>query len=110
MIRIGLCSTDGMYFASGSTGLPGAMFTASHNPAQYNGIKLCRAGASPVGQDTGLAAIKQMVIDGVPSFDGPAGYVRDEDMLVPCAIPASPRGYRRHSPVKGGHRRWQTAW
>lgn len=85
VIRIGLCSTDGMYFASGSTGLPGAMFTASHNPAQYNGIKLCRAGASPVGQDTGLAAIKQMVIDGVPSFDGPAGYVRDEDMLVPYA-------------------------
>lgn len=85
VVRIGLCSTDGMYFASGSTGLPGAMFTASHNPAQYNGIKLCRAGASPVGQDTGLAAIKQMVIDGVPAFDGPAGYVRDEDMLVPYA-------------------------
>ena len=85
VIRIGLCSTDGMYFASGTTGLPGAMFTASHNPAQYNGIKLCRAGASPVGQDTGLAAIKQMVIDGVPTFDGPAGYVRDEDMLVPYA-------------------------
>ena len=85
VIPIGLCSTDGMYFASGTTGLPGAMFTASHNPAQYNGIKLCRAGASPVGQDTGLAAIKQMVIDGVPTFDGPAGYVRDEDMLVPYA-------------------------
>ncbi|MEI2728671.1 MAG: hypothetical protein V9E85_06135 [Candidatus Nanopelagicales bacterium] len=44
VIRIGLCSTDGMYFASGTTGLPGAMFTASHNPAQYNGIKLCRVG------------------------------------------------------------------
>lgn len=85
VVRIGLCSTDGMYFASGSTGLPGAMFTASHNPAKYNGIKLCRAGASPVGQDTGLAAIKQMVIDGVPDFDGPPGYVRDEDMLVPYA-------------------------
>ncbi len=85
VVRIGLCSTDGMYFASGSTGLPGAMFTASHNPAQYNGIKLCRSGASPVGQDTGLAAIKQMVIDGVPAFDGPPGYVRDEDMLVPYA-------------------------
>ena len=85
VIRIGLCSTDGMYFASGTTGLPGAMFTASHNPAQYNGIKLCRAGASPVGQDTGLAAIKQMVIDGVPTFGGPSGYVRDEDMLVPYA-------------------------
>ncbi len=85
VIRIGLCSTDGMYFASGSTGLPGAMFTASHNPAEYNGIKLCRAGASPVGQDTGLSAIKHMVIDGVPAFNGPPGYVRDEDMLVPYA-------------------------
>ncbi|MEU0276821.1 phosphomannomutase/phosphoglucomutase, partial [Streptomyces sp. NPDC006307] len=49
---IGLCSTDQLYFASGMLDLPGAMFTASHNPAQYNGIKLCRAGAAPVGQDT----------------------------------------------------------
>lgn len=85
VVRIGLCSTDGMYFASGSTGLPGAMFTASHNPAEYNGIKLCRGGASPVGQDTGLRAIKEMVINGIPEFDGPSGYVRDEDMLVPYA-------------------------
>ncbi|MFT6564909.1 MAG: phosphomannomutase [Actinomycetes bacterium] len=81
VIKIGLCSTDGIYFASGSTGLPGAMFTASHNPAQYNGIKLCRAGASPVSQDTGLVAMKEMVIRGVPSFDGPTGHARDEDML-----------------------------
>ena len=41
--------------------LPGAMFTASHNPAQYNGIKMCRAGAAPVGQDTGLAEIRALV-------------------------------------------------
>lgn len=81
VIRIGLCSTDGMYYASGATSLPGAMFTASHNPAKYNGIKLCRAGASPVGQDTGLRDIKQMIIDGVPEYDGPDGYIRDEDML-----------------------------
>ena len=47
VILIGLASTDGLYFASGSLGLPGAMFTASHNPAKYNGIKLCRAGAAP---------------------------------------------------------------
>ncbi|MEV6109517.1 phosphomannomutase/phosphoglucomutase [Streptomyces sp. NPDC051940] len=58
---IGLCSTDELYFASGSLGLPGAMFTASHNPAQYNGIKLCRAGAAPVGQDSGLAEIRALV-------------------------------------------------
>src|SRR6185437_4899463 len=46
---IGLCSTDVVYFAAGKLDAPGAMFTASHNPAQYNGIKLCRAGAAPVG-------------------------------------------------------------
>lgn len=57
---IGLCSTDELYFASGRLGLPGAMFTASHNPAQYNGIKMCRAGAAPVGQDTGLADIRAL--------------------------------------------------
>ncbi|MER5752133.1 phosphomannomutase/phosphoglucomutase [Streptomyces sp. NPDC002088] len=58
--EIGLCSTDQLYYASGAFGLPGAMFTASHNPAQYNGIKLCRAGAAPVGQDTGLAEIREL--------------------------------------------------
>ncbi|MBT3153316.1 phosphomannomutase/phosphoglucomutase [Streptomyces sp. CHD11] len=59
--EIGLCSTDQLYYASGSLNLPGAMFTASHNPARYNGIKLCRAGAAPVGQDTGLAEIRELV-------------------------------------------------
>ncbi|MDG9724893.1 phosphomannomutase/phosphoglucomutase [Streptomyces sp. DH41] len=59
--EIGLCSTDQLYYASGALDLPGAMFTASHNPAQYNGIKLCRAGAAPVGQDTGLAEIRECV-------------------------------------------------
>ncbi|MFG2574325.1 phosphomannomutase/phosphoglucomutase [Streptomyces sp. NPDC048481] len=58
---IGLCSTDQLYYASGALNLPGAMFTASHNPARYNGIKLCRAGAAPVGQDTGLAQIRELV-------------------------------------------------
>ncbi|MFD4788228.1 phosphomannomutase/phosphoglucomutase [Streptomyces sp. NPDC058459] len=57
---IGLCSTDQLYYASGALDLPGAMFTASHNPAQYNGIKMCRAGAAPVGQDTGLAGIRAL--------------------------------------------------
>ncbi|MEU1597718.1 phosphomannomutase/phosphoglucomutase [Streptomyces sp. NPDC005708] len=59
--EIGLCSTDQLYYASGAFDLPGAMFTASHNPAQYNGIKMCRAGAAPVGQDTGLAEIRELV-------------------------------------------------
>ncbi|MFJ3911661.1 phosphomannomutase/phosphoglucomutase [Streptomyces vinaceus] len=58
---IGLCSTDQLYYASGTLDLPGAMFTASHNPARYNGIKLCRAGAAPVGQDTGLGAVRELV-------------------------------------------------
>jgi phosphomannomutase len=58
---IGLCSTDQLYYASGALDLPGAMFTASHNPARYNGIKLCRAGAAPVGQDTGLTEIRTLV-------------------------------------------------
>jgi phosphomannomutase len=59
--HIGLCSTDQLYYASGALDLPGAMFTASHNPARYNGIKLCRAGAAPVGQDTGLTEIRTLV-------------------------------------------------
>jgi phosphomannomutase len=58
VVEAGLGATDVLYFASGHLDLPGAMFTASHNPAQYNGIKLCRAGAAPVGQDSGLAAIR----------------------------------------------------
>jgi phosphomannomutase len=59
VVEAGLGSTDMLYFAAGSLGVPGAMFTASHNPAQYNGIKLCRAGAAPVGQESGLATIRE---------------------------------------------------
>ena len=65
VVRIGLSSTDQLYFASGLLDCPGAMFTASHNPAAYNGIKLCRAGAKPVGADTGLAVISDDVIAGI---------------------------------------------
>ena len=81
VVHIGLASTDELYFASGLLDCPGAMFTASHNPAKYNGIKLCRAGAKPVGQDTGLAVISGEVVSGVPEFDGPAGSVSSRDVL-----------------------------
>ncbi|MDR3035139.1 MAG: phosphomannomutase/phosphoglucomutase [Kitasatospora sp.] len=83
--EIGLCSTDQLYFASGSLGLPGAMFTASHNPAKYNGIKMCRAGAAPVGQDTGLADIRALVErwsqDGAPEPVATPGSVTRRDTL-----------------------------
>ena len=87
VVLIGLASTDGLYFASGSLGIPGAMFTASHNPAQYNGIKLCRAGAAPVGQDTGLREIRQMIEAGpVPRPNDRAfGEIRSQDMLADYA-------------------------
>ncbi|MFG2865115.1 phosphomannomutase/phosphoglucomutase [Streptomyces sioyaensis] len=82
---IGLCSTDELYFASGALGLPGAMFTASHNPAQYNGIKMCRAGAAPVGQDTGLADIRALVErwsdEGAPQPAAHAGTITRRDVL-----------------------------
>jgi phosphomannomutase len=82
---IGLCSTDQLYFASGQLGLPGAMFTASHNPARYNGIKMCRAGAAPVGQDTGLADIRALVErwteQGAPEAAATAGTVTERDTL-----------------------------
>ena len=82
VVRIGLASTDELYFASGMLDCPGAMFTASHNPAAYNGIKLCRAGAKPVGKDTGLSAISQDVIAGVAPYDGPVGKMVDRDVLA----------------------------
>lgn len=83
--EIGLCSTDQLYYASGAFGLAGAMFTASHNPAQYNGIKMCRPGAAPVGQDTGLSEIRELVeswIDsGAPTSDATLGTITQRDTL-----------------------------
>jgi phosphomannomutase len=71
VVDIGLASTDLLYFAAGSLDLPGAMFTASHNPAQYNGVKLCNAGARPIGIDSGLAEIGAAAAD-VLDGRGPA--------------------------------------
>ena len=83
VVNIGLCSTDGLYFASGVLDIPGAMFTASHNPAEYNGIKLCRAGAAPVGQDSGLAKIRELLeSENLPKHDGPIGVAIRQDMLA----------------------------
>ena len=81
VVSIGLASTDMLYFASGHLDRPGAMFTASHNPARYNGIKLCRAGASPIGQDTGLDRIRATVERGVESGPG-GGRVTERDVLT----------------------------
>ena len=82
VVDIGLCSTDGLYFASGRLDLPGAMFTASHNPAEYNGVKLCRAGAVPVGESTGLASIRNRLEQGVAlSPLAERGAVTQRDLL-----------------------------
>src|SRR2546421_4572546 len=82
VVDIGLASTDLLYFASGKLDAPGAMFTASHNPASYNGIKLCLAGARPVGQETGLAKIRDSVAEGgPPPVDGQRGVVTTQDVL-----------------------------
>ena len=81
VIRIGLASTDMLYFASGHLNLPGAMFTASHNPAAYNGIKLCKSQAKPIGQESGLLRIKDLVISGVPIANRPVGKEREEYLL-----------------------------
>lgn len=79
---LGLTSTDELYYAAGSLECAGAMFTASHNPAKYNGIKLCRAGAVPVGQETGLGKIKQMLIEGTPEYTGTEGAIAEQEILA----------------------------
>ena len=88
VVHIGLASTDELYYASGALGLPGAMFTASHNPARYNGIKLCRAGARPVGQDSGLAVVRrraeELLADLNAEADGPTRVQRG-DLLADYA-------------------------
>ena len=81
VIRIGLASTDMLYFASGKLGLPGIMFTASHNPAKYNGMKLCKSGARPIGKDSGLPLIREFIEKGVPISTRPIGKVTNRNIL-----------------------------
>ncbi len=97
VVLIGLASTDQLYFASGHLGHPGAMFTASHNPAQYNGIKMCRSHAQPIGMESGLADIRDLVLDPVSSRRVP-GEISEHDVL---------EAYAAHliglAPVRGRH-------
>jgi phosphomannomutase len=82
VIRIGLASTDMLYFAAGKLNFPGAMFTASHNPAEYNGIKLCLSGARPIGKESGLLTIERFVNDGSPIDFRSVGNESDRAMLA----------------------------
>jgi len=81
VIIAGLASTDLLYFAAGRLDMPGAMFTASHNPAKYNGIKLCLAGARPVGQETGLLEIRDLAQNGVPASDKQPGTITQRELV-----------------------------
>ena len=85
VVDIGLASTDLLYFASGRFDFPGAMFTASHNPAQYNGIKLCRSGAAPVGAESGLGEIRQAVERGDFQRTDAVGSVEHRNLLTAYA-------------------------
>jgi len=81
VVMIGLASTDQLYFASGHLEMPGAMFTASHNPAQYNGIKMCRSRATPIGSESGLAEIRDLVVSGDFTPAERTGSVSETDVL-----------------------------
>jgi phosphomannomutase len=81
VIDIGLATTDMLYFASGRLNIPGAMFTASHNPPQWNGVKLCRAGAAPVGEDSGLMDVRDLAERHEPPSAAAAGRVSKHDMV-----------------------------
>jgi phosphomannomutase len=81
VVDLGLCSTDLVFFASGRLDAPAAMITASHNPAGYNGIKLCLAGAKPVGVESGLLDIKELALGAMPVADRP-GRMTTQDMLA----------------------------
>ena len=89
VVDLGLASTDLVYFAAGALDMPGAMFTASHNPAQYNGVKFCLAGARPVGLETGLGDVrdtaKKVLAGSGPEVSATRGTVTHRDMLAEFA-------------------------
>lgn len=78
VVHLGLASTDLLFFAAGRFDMPGAMLTASHNPAQYNGVKLCLAGARPIGAETGLLEIRDMTVAGLAPVV-PSGAISSRD-------------------------------
>jgi phosphomannomutase len=86
VVMAGLASTDMIYFAAGSLDIPGVMLTASHNPAKYNGIKLCLAGARPVGQETGLADIRALIESGIPAYSGTPGTITTHELVEDYAV------------------------
>jgi phosphomannomutase len=86
VIMAGLASTDMIYFAAGSLDIPGVMLTASHNPAKYNGIKLCLAGARPVGQETGLLEIRALIENGIPAYVGKPGTITTHELVEDYAV------------------------
>jgi len=86
VVMAGLASTDMIYFAAGSLDIPGVMLTASHNPAKYNGIKLCLAGARPVGQETGLAEIRALIENGIPAYSGAPGTITTHELVEDYAV------------------------
>ena len=104
-VDLGLCSTDLVYYASGRLSQPGAMFTASHNPAQYNGLKLCRAGAEPVSLETGLAEIRDRAHAGDFPAAAAEGRHRTQDLLAEYAAHVRVLRRRRHAAAAEGRRR-----
>jgi phosphomannomutase len=85
VVDLGLVSTDALYFASGRLNVPAAMFTASHNPPRYNGLKLCREKAAPIGQESGLGDIRSLAESGAPAARGPEGSLTTVDILADYA-------------------------
>ena len=108
VVLLGLVSTDELFYATGALDSPGAMFTASHNPAQYNGIKLCLEGAKPVGAESGLVEIRQMIEAGdLPTVPvDQRGTISHRDVLADYAAkgPQLRRpGCAEAAPRCGGH-------